>query len=72
MDDIGRQAPPPQKNSTRHSKHRHQIVRGCGRSSDRVKQPSAVSRTLSRALNMTVTTVIAGQVKHIKTTVEQP
>ena len=39
---------------------------------DRTKQPSALSRTLSRALNMTVTTVIAGQVNHIRTTVEQP
>ena len=30
---------------------------------DRAKQPSALSRTLTRALNVTVTTVIAGQVK---------
>ena len=30
------------------------------------------TRTLSRALNMTVPTVIAGQVKHTRTTVEQP
>ena len=29
-------------------------------------------RTLSRAHKMTVATVIAGQVKHIRTTVEQP
>ena len=34
------------------------------------KQPSALSRTLTRALNITVTTVIAGQVKPIRTTVE--
>jgi len=39
---------------------------------DRAKQPSALSRTLSRALNITVTTVTAGQVKPIRTTVEQP
>ena len=38
---------------------------------DRAKQPSALSRTLTRALNITFTTVIAGQVKHIRTTVEQ-
>ena len=36
---------------------------------DRAKQPSALSRTLPRAFNMTVPTVIAGQ---IRTTVEQP
>ena len=35
-------------------------------------QPSALPRTLSKAHKMTVTTVIAGQVKHIRTTVEQP
>ena len=39
---------------------------------DRAKQPSALSRTLSRTLNITVPTVIAGQVKPIRTTVEQP
>ena len=39
---------------------------------DRAKQPSGLSRTLTRALNITVTTVIAGQVKPIRTTVEQP
>jgi len=39
---------------------------------DRAKQPSALSRTLTRALNTTVPTVIAGQVKPITTTVEQP
>ena len=33
---------------------------------------SALSRTLSRALNITVATVIAGQVKPMRTTVEQP
>jgi len=38
----------------------------------RAKQPSALSRALSRALNITVATVIAGQVKPIRTTVEQP
>jgi len=32
-------------------------------------KPSALSRTLSRALNMTVTTVIAGQVEPVRTTV---
>ena len=32
-------------------------------------QPSALPRTLSRARKMTVATVIAGQVKHIRTTV---
>ena len=31
---------------------------------ERQSKPSTLSRTLSRALNMTVTTVIAGQVKH--------
>ena len=36
---------------------------------EKAKQPSALSRTLSRALNITVTTVIAGQVKPIRTTV---
>jgi len=36
------------------------------------KQTSTLSRTLSRALNMTVPTVIAGQVKPKRTTVEQP
>ena len=35
-------------------------------------QPSALSRTLTRALNITVPTVIAGQVIPIRTTVEQP
>ena len=39
---------------------------------ERQSKPSTLSRTLSRALNITVTTVIAGQVKHIRTTVEQP
>ena len=34
-------------------------------------QPSALPRTLSRARKMTVTTVIAGQVVHIRTNVEQ-
>ena len=34
------------------------------------KKPGALSRTLSRALNMPVATVIAGQVKHTRTTVE--
>jgi len=34
-------------------------------------QPSALPRTLSRARKMTVPTVIAGQVKHIRTNVEQ-
>ena len=41
------------------------------RESDR-GEPSALSRTLSRALNITVTTVIAGQVQPIRTTMEQP
>ena len=36
------------------------------------QEPSALSRTLSRALNMTVPTVIARQVEPIRTTVEQP
>ena len=36
------------------------------------KGESALSRTLTRALNITVATVIAGQVKPIRTTVEQP
>ena len=35
-------------------------------------KPSALSGTLSRALNMTVATVVAGQVKPIRITVEQP
>ena len=35
-------------------------------------KPSALSRTLSIALTMTVPTVIAGQVMPIRTTVEQP
>ena len=35
-------------------------------------QPSALPRTLSRAHKMTVATVIAGQVKPLRTTVEQP
>ena len=39
---------------------------------DRAKQPSALSRTLSRALDATVPTVVAGQVKPTRTTVEQP
>jgi len=40
---------------------------------DYCKAPgSALSRTLSRALNITVPAVIAGQVKPIRTTVEQP
>ena len=34
---------------------------------ERQSNPSTLSRTLSRALHMTVTTVIAGQVKHIST-----
>ena len=46
--------------------------RGEGGEGGRQSKPSALSRTLSRALNMTVTTVIAGQVKPIRTTVEQP
>ena len=37
---------------------------------DRAKQPSALSRTLTKALNMTVPSVIAGWVKPIRTTVE--
>ena len=35
-------------------------------------KPRALSRTLSRALNITATTVIAGQVIPIRTTIEQP
>ena len=35
-------------------------------------QPSTLPRTLSRARKMTVATVIAGQVRHIRTTAEQP
>ena len=35
-------------------------------------QPSALPRTLSRARKTTVATVIAWQVKHTRTTVEQP
>ena len=38
---------------------------------ERQSKPSTLSRTLSRALNITVPTVIAGQVKPIRTTVEQ-
>ena len=40
--------------------------------SRRVHVASALSRTLSRARNITVATVIAGKVKPIRTTVEQP
>ena len=39
---------------------------------ERQSKPSTLSRTLSRALNITVATVIAGQVQPIRTTVEQP
>ena len=35
-------------------------------------KPSALSGTLSRALNVTVTTVIAGQLMPMRTTVKQP
>ena len=38
---------------------------------DRANQPSALPRTLSRALNVTVATVVAGQVRHMRTTAEQ-
>ena len=38
---------------------------------DRAKQPSALSRTPTRALDVTVLTVVAGQVKPMRTTVEQ-
>ena len=68
---VGETYKPINKNKYKNNRHfsKTPTRADCDDLGDRAKQPSALSRTLTRALNITVTTVIAGQVKPIRTTV---